>query len=89
MGLVALIHVESWHVESFRTKDRTHVPCIGRQVLSHCTTREVPKVGFKLWSWGNMDGGRVCQKTHKACCFHGDLAICLELMPFRLLQNFG
>ena len=24
------------------TRDRTHVPCIGRQIRNHCTTREVP-----------------------------------------------
>ena len=27
---------------SSRTRARTHVPCIGRQILNHCTTREVP-----------------------------------------------
>ena len=37
MGLVAL-----WHMGSSRTRARTHVPCIGRQILYHCTTREVP-----------------------------------------------
>ena len=29
-------------VESSRTRDRTHVPCLGRQILIPCTTREVP-----------------------------------------------
>ena len=29
------------HVGSSRTRDRTCVPCIGRQILNHCTTREV------------------------------------------------
>ena len=28
------------HVESSRTRARTRVPCIGRQILNHCTTRE-------------------------------------------------
>ena len=28
-------------VGSSQTRDRTHVPCIGRQILIHCTTREV------------------------------------------------
>ena len=32
----------SMHVGSSQTKDRTCVPCIGRQILNHCTTREVP-----------------------------------------------
>ena len=36
MGLVA-----AWHVESSQIRDHTHVPGIGRQILIHCTTREV------------------------------------------------
>ena len=36
IGLVA-----PWHVEHSRTRDRTHIPCIGRQILIHCTIREV------------------------------------------------
>ena len=36
MGLVAL-----QRVGSSQTRDRTCVPCIGRQILIHCTTREV------------------------------------------------
>ena len=35
MGLVV-----PQHVGSSRTRARTHVPCIGRQILNHCTTRE-------------------------------------------------
>ena len=38
-GLVA-----PWHVGSSWTRDRTHVPCIGRRILNHCATREVPKL---------------------------------------------
>ena len=42
MGLVALQHVgSSWN------RARIHVPCIGRQILNHCATREVPS----LISW--------------------------------------
>ena len=37
MGLVA-----PQHVGSSQTRGRTHVPCAGRQILIHCTTREVP-----------------------------------------------
>ena len=36
MGLVALL--------SSRSRNWTHVPCIGRQIPIHCTTREVPHV---------------------------------------------
>ena len=35
MGLVA-----SRHVGSSRTRAQTRVPCIGRQILNHCATRE-------------------------------------------------
>ena len=31
------------HVGSSQTKDPTCVPCIGRQIPLHCTTREVPE----------------------------------------------
>ena len=31
------------HVESSKTRNRTHVPCIGRQILNHWTTREAQK----------------------------------------------
>ena len=30
-----------WDLSSL-TRDQTHVPCIGRQILNHWTTREVP-----------------------------------------------
>ena len=36
MGLVAL-----WHVKSSQNRDRTHVPCIGRRILNHWTTRDI------------------------------------------------
>ena len=32
----------AYHVESSWIRDWTHVPCTGRQVLNHWTTREVP-----------------------------------------------
>ena len=34
---------------SSRTRDRTHVPCIGRWILNHCTAREVPADLFYVW----------------------------------------
>ena len=43
-GLVVASHGLSclWDLSS-PTKDRTHILCIGRQVLNHRTSREVPK----------------------------------------------
>ena len=32
-------------VESSRTRDQTHVPCIGTWFLIHCATRKVPVLG--------------------------------------------
>ena len=43
-GLVA-----PWHVGSSQTRARTRVPCIGRQILNHCATREAP--GLNLYQW--------------------------------------
>ena len=45
MGLVA-----PWHVGSSWTRARTHVPCIGRRILNHCATREVPCRFLSFWS---------------------------------------
>ena len=36
-----------WDLSSL-TRDRTHVPCIGRQILYHWTTREVPQFCFLM-----------------------------------------
>ena len=40
------------HVGSSQTRARTHVPCIGRQILNHCATREAPQVPFLMDIWG-------------------------------------
>ena len=37
------------HVGSSRARDQTCVPCIGRQILNHCTTREVPLLPIFDW----------------------------------------
>ena len=45
MGLVAPRHVgSSW------TRARTRVPCIGRRILNHCTTRKVPSLSNNVVS---------------------------------------
>ena len=33
-----------WYVGSSQTRDRTCVPCVGRHILNHWTTREAPLV---------------------------------------------
>ena len=46
------------HVESSQTRDQTHIPCTGRCILNHRTTREVLDLSFKLdpapWPWLNV-----------------------------------
>ena len=43
-GSSAVVHalVAPWPVESSWTRDRTHVSYIGRQILLHCVSKEVP-----------------------------------------------
>ena len=51
-GLVA-----PWHVGSSQTRARTRVPCIGRQILNHCATREAlklflrPSIDKDIYCW--------------------------------------
>ena len=35
-----------WHVGSSQTRARTRVPCISRQILNHCATREAQDLRF-------------------------------------------
>ena len=49
--------VASWHMGSSQNRDRTRVPCIGRWILNHWTSREVAELFFlkktilkELWS---------------------------------------
>ena len=44
-GLVA-----PWHVGSSQTRARTRVPCIGRWILNHYATREVPLLALCISS---------------------------------------
>ena len=37
-----------WDLSS-RTRDRTHIPCIGRQILNHWTTREEVLVSLAVF----------------------------------------
>ena len=40
------------HVGSSQTRAQTRVPCIGRQILNHCATREAPCI--LLYALGNQ-----------------------------------
>ena len=62
-GLTALQHVGSSQI-----KGQTHVPCMGRQILNHWTTREVLNI-FKLMSqkflfprWISLEGRKTVRE---------------------------
>ena len=63
MGLVI-----PWPVGSSPTRDWTHVPCIGRQIFIHWTTREVPISSLMppLWMKCLCPCGPRCLKLRKA-----------------------
>ena len=48
------------HVGSSQTRAWTHVPCIGRQTLNHCATREAPRVYFDTDSRGLKKNPILC-----------------------------
>ena len=55
----------SSRVGSSQTRDQTHVPCTGRQILNHWTTREVP---VSLFCWRLLficDVGLWCLRGEK------------------------
>ena len=66
MGLVAL-----WHVGSSWTRDRTHVPCIGGQILNPWTIREALNHAFLTRSILTPRGKKlvlgVCEKNKLMC----------------------
>ena len=53
-----------WDLNS-PTSDLAHVPCIGRQILNHWTTREVPKLITPLIVYKNLGflSGTVIKKN--------------------------
>ena len=63
MGLVA-----PWHMGSSRTRARTRVPCIGRQILNHCATREAPECVF-IASVQNRGVGSSGVRFHRCSLF--------------------
>ena len=62
------------HVGSSQTRARTCVPCIGRQTLNHCATREVPFVYFCFYfhysrRWIKKDVARIYVKECSSYVF--------------------
>ena len=46
LGLSSSGLVAPLHVESSQTRERTHVPCIGRRILTHCTHQGSPNLNL-------------------------------------------
>ena len=65
MGLVALRHVGY-----SQTRDRTHVPCIGRQIPNHCTTREVHRDNIYYELFQRAEFGKTCGVTKSITSQH-------------------
>ena len=61
MGLVAL-----QHVGSSQTRDQTGVPCIGRWILNHWTTRQVQDLLLK--EDVNSEDVKPLPVGHRAAC---------------------
>ena len=57
------------HVGSSQTRDRTRVPCIGRQILNHCITREVPEL-WLLHTDGDYRFRALCVCVCVCVCVH-------------------
>ena len=79
MGLVA-----PRHVGSSQTRARTRVPCIGRQILNHCTTREAlseflnrVNAGSRWGAGQGCDGGHLvgCAPSHEDVELLGQLEV--------------
>ena len=76
------------HVGSSQTRARTRVPCIGRQILNHCATREAPQSCFfkyslwKCWmdvfnlSWATLVSFISSAPSSRRCteCTHGAIS---------------
>ena len=54
--------VAPWHVGSSQTRARTRVPCIGRQTLNHCATREAPNQDLLTSITGFSTSGHIILK---------------------------
>ena len=92
-GSVVVAHdpVAPRHVGSSRTRAQTRVPCIGRRILNHCTTMEVPLCSSLISLFPS------CYKYCKYCKlaniigFHEyilNLMVLITTMPTLLVHRF-
>ena len=57
-----------WDLSS-PTRDQTHVPCIGRQILNHWTTREVPRKMALIFAWQRGKHSRLAPQESSSLIF--------------------
>ena len=78
------------HVGSSRTRTRTCVPCIGRRILNHCATREVPIIIFLnkfIYLFLAALGLCCCTRAFSSCGEWGLLFVAVRVLL--LLQSMG
>ena len=87
------------HVGSSQTRARTRVPCIGRQILNHCATREAPKSFLITYTFGTLllsrwgilatPFGYECSLTLPVCLSHSLQSTgCIFYNSFLHIQPF-
>ena len=75
------------HVRSSQTRGRTRVPCIGRRILNHWTTREVPIIFLNQCDWANVCScslGWRMEKEAFSCLYKK--SITLQILGIKWLQ---
>ena len=70
------------HVGSSQTRARTRVPCIGRQSLNHCATREAPRSIFNCISI-TANGFGDCRQLH-LCITKSQMGSFYKMMLYSL-----
>ena len=91
MGFSLLWHpdlVTPQHEPSSQTGDQTHIPCIGRQILIHWTTREVPENMFLQATVNEQVHGAPCF-IHTICFALAVLGLCGCIRALLWLQGAG
>ena len=74
-----------WHVGSSQTRARTRVPCIGRQILNHCATREAQKLGFVIKMIRQSLKNSKLPIKFLMKCKYSVLVVCIKMIP---LENW-